>query len=175
MNTYESGRDVTTGATSATEVAPKFSDTLTLSQPRGGQILPTITEVRGYVPAPYAHFGIDFDSMYRDVTMENFLLRPLQWWAESAPLGWDRVKVSENLGATLVAPVAPVDTSLYYPGICMYCICELLLKGFSAFVSLRFCISIVFLQLNRCFIKVAYILPFQKSVMICEFFDRANT
>ena len=37
-------RDVTTGATDATEVAPKFSDTLTLSQPRG-QILPTITEV----------------------------------------------------------------------------------------------------------------------------------
>ena len=26
--------------------------------------------------------------------------------------GGDRVKVSENLGATLVAPVAPVDTSL---------------------------------------------------------------
>ena len=34
-------------------------------------------------------------------------LRPLQWWAESAPLGKDRVKVSENLGATSVAPVAP--------------------------------------------------------------------
>ena len=34
-------RDVTTGATA---VAPKFSDTLTLSQP-GGQILPTIAEV----------------------------------------------------------------------------------------------------------------------------------
>ena len=28
-------RDVTTGATGATEVAPKFSDTLTLSQQRG--------------------------------------------------------------------------------------------------------------------------------------------
>ena len=28
-------RDVTTGATGATEVAPKFSDALTLSQPRG--------------------------------------------------------------------------------------------------------------------------------------------
>ena len=26
------------------------------------------------------------------------------WWAESAPLGWDRVKVSENLDATAVAP-----------------------------------------------------------------------
>ena len=38
---------------------------------------------------------------------------PLRWWAESAPPpGGDRVKVSENLGATTVAPVAPVDTSL---------------------------------------------------------------
>ena len=37
-------RDVTTGATGATEVAPKFSDTLTLSPP-GGQIFPTIAEV----------------------------------------------------------------------------------------------------------------------------------
>ena len=41
---YSYVRDVTTGATGATEVAPKFSDTLTLFQP-GGQILPTIAEV----------------------------------------------------------------------------------------------------------------------------------
>ena len=41
-------------------------------------------------------------------------MRPLRWWAESAPPGADRVKLSENLGATSVAPVAPVDTSLYY-------------------------------------------------------------
>ena len=33
-------------------------------------------------------------------------MRPLRWWAESAPPGGDRVKVSENL-------VAPVDTSLH--------------------------------------------------------------
>ena len=46
--------------------------------------------------------------------MENFQLRPLQWWAESAPLGQDRVKVSENLGATSVAPVAPADTSYFW-------------------------------------------------------------
>ena len=39
-------------------------------------------------------------------------MRPLQWWAESAPLDGDRVKVSENLGATSVTPVAPLDTSL---------------------------------------------------------------
>jgi hypothetical protein len=30
----------------------------------------------------------------------------------SAPPSWDMVKVSENLGATVVAPVAPTDTSL---------------------------------------------------------------
>ena len=28
------------------------------------------------------------------------------------PLGWNRVKVSENVGATVVAPVVPVVTSL---------------------------------------------------------------
>ena len=38
--------------------------------------------------------------LFRNVTTEIFLLRPLQWWAESAPLGWDRVKLSENLGRT---------------------------------------------------------------------------
>ena len=31
-------------------------------------------------------------------------MQPLRWWAESAPPGGDSVKVSENLGATLVAP-----------------------------------------------------------------------
>ena len=34
--------------------------------------------------------------------MGNFLVRPLQWWAESATSGWNRIKVSENLGATTV-------------------------------------------------------------------------
>ena len=29
-----------------------------------------------------------------------------------APSGWNRVKISENLGVTAVAPVAPVVTSL---------------------------------------------------------------
>ena len=50
--------------------------------------------------------------MVRDVTTGEIQVRPLRWWAESAPPGWDRVKVSENLGATAVAPVAPVVTSL---------------------------------------------------------------
>ena len=39
-------------------------------------------------------------------------MQPCQWWAEFASPGWKRVKVSENLGATAVTPVAPVDTSL---------------------------------------------------------------
>ena len=32
--------------------------------------------------------------------------------AQSSPFGRDRVEVSENLGATAVAPVVPVVTSL---------------------------------------------------------------
>ena len=44
--------------------------------------------------------------------MGKILVRPLQWRAKSAPPSRDRVKVSENLGATTVAPVAPADTSL---------------------------------------------------------------
>ena len=48
---YVHCRDVTTGTTGATTVAPKFSDNLTLFQPwgyitlPGGQILPTIGAV----------------------------------------------------------------------------------------------------------------------------------
>ena len=38
-------RDVTAGATGATAVAPKFSDTLTLFQPGGADSAPTIIEV----------------------------------------------------------------------------------------------------------------------------------
>ena len=34
--------------------------------------------------------------------------------AVTSALGWDRVKVSENLGATTNAPVAPVVTSLFH-------------------------------------------------------------
>ena len=51
-------RDVTTGATGATQVAPKFSDTLTLSQSRGrGRLCPPsqrsqLTFSHGYVPEP---------------------------------------------------------------------------------------------------------------------------
>ena len=49
---------------------------------------------------------------FRDVTTGECYLRPLHWWAESTPLGLDRVKVSENVDATAVAPVAPAATSL---------------------------------------------------------------
>ena len=51
------GRDVSTGATGATAVAPKFSDTLTLSPPGGGgRFCPPsqrsqLNFPRGYVPA----------------------------------------------------------------------------------------------------------------------------
>ena len=51
-------------------------------------------------------------SLFRDVTTRKIQVRPCQWWAESAPLGRNRVKVSENLGVTAVAPVAPLVTSL---------------------------------------------------------------
>ena len=44
-------------------------------------------------------------------------MRPLRWRAKSAPPGGDRFKVSENLVATSVAPVAPVDTSLNIKGV----------------------------------------------------------
>ena len=44
-------------------------------------------------------------------------MRLCQWWADSTSPGWNRVKVSENLGATTVALVAPVDTSLV-----LYCV-----------------------------------------------------
>ena len=50
--------------------------------------------------------------IHRDVTTGKFLVRPLQWWAESALPGSNRVKVPENLGSTAVTPAAPVDTSL---------------------------------------------------------------
>ena len=38
-------QDVSTGATGATRVAPKFSDSLTLFQPGGVRFCPTIAEV----------------------------------------------------------------------------------------------------------------------------------
>ena len=49
-------RDVSTGATGATEVAPKFSDALTLSPPGGGRFCPPSQRPHlnfpcGYIPA----------------------------------------------------------------------------------------------------------------------------
>ena len=57
---------------------------------------------------------VNFDIPYRDVTMGNFWCPLCDGWAESVPPGWNRVKVSENLGATTVALVAPLVTSLPY-------------------------------------------------------------
>ena len=47
------------------------------------------------------------------MTTGKIQLLPLQWWPESAPPGCNSVKVSQNLGATAVAPVAPVDTFMH--------------------------------------------------------------
>ena len=61
------------------------------------------------------HMYLSDDCSERDVTAGKILVGHLRWWAESAPLpplGLDRFQVSENSGATAVAPVAPVDTSL---------------------------------------------------------------
>ena len=51
-------------------------------------------------------------SSARDVTTGKFLVRPLGWLGRICPPGWNRVKVSESLGATMVALVAPAVTSL---------------------------------------------------------------
>ena len=49
----------------------------------------------------------------RELTTGKFLVRPLQCWGRICPLpGWNRVKISENLGATAVALVALAGTSL---------------------------------------------------------------
>jgi hypothetical protein len=52
---YTYSRDVSTGATGAIAVAPKFSDTLTLFQPGGGRFCPPLARSHlnfscGYVP-----------------------------------------------------------------------------------------------------------------------------
>ena len=59
-------RDVSTGATGATEVAPKFSDTLTLSQPGGGRFCP-----------PSQRSNLNFPQDYVPVCSKDFE-RPLK-------------------------------------------------------------------------------------------------
>ena len=56
--------------------------------------------------------------MGRNITTGKIYLRPLRWWALSAPTGGDSVKVSENFCASAVVPVAPPCTSLGYVGCC---------------------------------------------------------
>ena len=58
-------RDVSAGATGATPVAPKFSDTLTLSQPGGGRFCPPSQRSNlnfpcDYVPGPNVKYVIDY-------------------------------------------------------------------------------------------------------------------
>ena len=67
--------------------------------------------------------------------MGEIQVRPVRWWAESAPPGWYRVKVSENLGATAVAPVAPADTSLPYELLRLCYKCE---KTGSLYIAMLF-------------------------------------
>ena len=64
----------------------------------------------------YIHLTFDFHSAYCAPQRRN---HGEIYGATSAmvgqnlpPPGWNRVKASENLGVTAVAPVAPVDTSL---------------------------------------------------------------
>jgi hypothetical protein len=52
---------------------------------------------------------------HRDVSTGNFLMRDLCNGGLNLPpppSGWNRVKVSENLGASAVEPVSPVNTPL---------------------------------------------------------------
>ena len=53
-----------------------------------------------------------YETWYEAHGLNHGKMLALQWWAESAPLSWDRFKVSENSGATVVALVAPAVTSL---------------------------------------------------------------
>ena len=48
------------------------------------------------------NIGIISTIKHRDVSTRKFLVQPLQWWAESATPGWNRVKIFEYLGATMV-------------------------------------------------------------------------
>ena len=44
-------------------------------------------------------------------------MQHLRWWAETVLLGWNRIKVSENMGAIAVVPVVPVVTFLKLNGL----------------------------------------------------------
>ena len=65
-------------------------------------------------PTTIANFRSFFFIVFlsRDVTTGKILVQPLRWWGRICPPGWNRVKASENLGATAVPPVAPAVTSL---------------------------------------------------------------
>ena len=46
----------------------------------------------------FSVFIISFFIVFRDVTTGKFLELSLRWWGRICPPGWNRVKVSENLG-----------------------------------------------------------------------------
>ena len=86
-------RDVSTGSTGATEVAPKFSDTLTLSPPGGGggQILPTIAEVAS-----------KFSLRLRPCWLLSIWIISILWWIFKpvdkpiyAKIGWELMILNE--------------------------------------------------------------------------------
>ena len=48
------------------------------------------------------NLGIILNIEHRDESTRKFLVQPLQWWAESATPGWNRVKIFEKVGSTTV-------------------------------------------------------------------------
>ena len=77
------------------------------------KIIPQNTFARAFSRFIPDGIGSVYQMCFRDVTMGKIQLRPRQWWAESAPPGGDRVKLSQNLGATWVAPVACLFSYLW--------------------------------------------------------------
>ena len=82
----------------------------------GGQILPTIAEVALNFPPDYIPEQVNYRmyqilSTYLHITALGQSGKGRNHGENLVATG-DRVKVSENLGATVVAPVAPVVTSL---------------------------------------------------------------
>ena len=70
--------------------------------------------ILGHVPHGHTLAGFT-----RDVTVGKFLVQPLQCLGGICPPftpGWNRVKVSENLGGMVVALVTPAVTSLFTIG-----------------------------------------------------------
>jgi hypothetical protein len=59
-------------------------------------------------------------SSYRGVSREFRLGKQSQWAGIICPSGWDRVKISENLGKAAALPALPLITPLTYKLICFF-------------------------------------------------------